>query len=71
MSEDKDLTVWKKLEPEDPLCVTLRELRRTVDACLNNQLYVAMRPEEKTRFAQEHPGADMVIGNFEIRKIKR
>lgn len=59
MSEDKDLE-------------TLKELQNVIVYALDTWAsFVAMTPEEKEKFSREHPGADMVIGNFEIRKIKR
>lgn len=59
MSEDKDLA-------------TLKELQDTIARALDTwAAFVEMTPREKEIFQVRHPGADMVIGNFEIRKIKR
>lgn len=58
--------------PEDKDLETLKELQNTIGYALETwERFVTMTTEEKCKFAREHPGADMVIGNFEIRKIKR
>ena len=54
---------------DDPAREAIKELARQIETLAWTSLYESTQ-EDKAKFAQEHPGAFAVIGDFEIRCLK-